>query len=80
MEYIPFLHANQIFNIACEEDLKFTEIRAILDKLLLENAFHLDDQEAVGHFKIEFEGDVFEVWVAEMEVFIHKVVGVEKSG
>ena len=72
MEYIPFLHANQIFNIACEEDLSFVEVRAILDLLLRENAFSLDTQEAKGHYHIDFDGAHFEVWVAEMDVFIHK--------
>ena len=74
MEYIPFLHANQVFSIACEEDLAFSDVRAILDALLEENAFNLALQETQAYYRIEFDESLFEVWVAEMSVFIRRLV------
>ena len=44
MESMPFLHANQVFNIFFWEDLAFAEVRAILDHLLSQQAFELDTQ------------------------------------
>jgi hypothetical protein len=73
MEYIPFLHANRIFNIACEEDLTFTEVRGILNALLQENAFDSVVQESDGNYQIDFDGTLFEVWVVEMDVFIRRL-------
>ncbi len=34
MDSMPFLHSNQVFNIVFDEDLAFSEVRAILDYLL----------------------------------------------
>ncbi len=72
MEFIPFLHASQIFNIAFEDDLEFFEVRAILDELLRENAFNAVEQQNKGHYRIEVAETFFEVWVAQMDVFIRK--------
>lgn len=72
MEFIPFLHASQIFNIACEDDLAFSEVRAILDELLQDNAFDSLVQQNKGHYRIEVDDSLFEVWVAQMDVFIRR--------
>ncbi len=73
MEFIPFLHASQIFNIACEDDLAFSEVRTILDRLLQENAFDLVVQQARAHYRIEVDEGLFEVWVAQMDVFVRRM-------
>ncbi len=69
---MPFLHANQVFNVSFFEDLTFTEVRAILDHLLDHNAFTPEVQEIQGLYQIEVEGCAFRVWVAEMDVIIKK--------
>ncbi len=70
MESMPFLHANQVFNIVFEQDLAFTEVRAILDYLLDRNAFSEDVQDADGYYLIDVEDAAFQVWVSEMDVVI----------
>ncbi len=72
MESMPFLHANQIFNISFEEDLAFSEVRAILDYLLSRNAFSRKVQETEGFYIIEVEDASFGVWVQEMDVIIER--------
>jgi len=72
MESIPFLHANQVFNIFFVEDLAFAEVRAILDELLAQSAFDLKIQEAQGFYKIELAESSFQVWVSEMDVIIQR--------
>ncbi|MDQ7781507.1 MAG: hypothetical protein RDU20_01425 [Desulfomonilaceae bacterium] len=72
MDSIPFLHANQIFNVMFFEDLTFTEVRSILDHLLERNAFDHEVQEIRGQYLIEAEGCDFKVWVAEMDVIIKR--------
>lgn len=72
MDSMPFLHANQIFNVTFFEDLTFTEVRAILDHLLDHGAFTPEVQEAHGLYLIDVEGCGFKVWVTEMDVIIKK--------
>jgi|WetSurMetagenome_2_1015567.scaffolds.fasta_scaffold991568_1 hypothetical protein len=72
MEFIPFLHAGQIFNIACEDDLAFSEVRAILDELLQDDAFDSAVQQGQGHYRIEVDESLFEVWVTQMDVFVRR--------
>jgi hypothetical protein len=72
MESMPFFHADQIFNIVFEQDLAFSEVRAILDYLLDSNAFSLEAQECEGHYMIDVEDAAFQVWVSEMNVIIEK--------
>jgi hypothetical protein len=72
MEFIPFLHASQIFNIGCEDDLAFSEVRAILDELLQDNAFDSEVQQSQGHYRIEVDDSLFEVWVVQTDVFIRR--------
>ncbi len=70
MESIEFLHANQSFVVTFEEDLAFSQVRAILDYLLSENAFHPDVQDSHGVYDIALDDARFKVWVAHMEVII----------
>ncbi len=69
---MPFLHANQVFNLTFFEDLTFTEVRSILDHLLDHNAFLPEVQEDTGFYRIVVEGCTFKVWVAEMDVIIKR--------
>jgi len=69
---MPFLHANQLFNVTFFEDLTFVEVRAILDHLLDRGAFTPEVQEIEGHYLIDVEGCAFTVWVTEMEVIIKR--------
>ena len=72
MESMPFLHANQVFNIFFLEDLAFAEVRAILDQLLAQNAFDLKTQETHGFYQIDLDESSFQVWVSEMDVIIER--------
>ena len=72
MESMPFLHANQVFNIFFWEDLAFAEVRAILDHLLSQQAFDLDTQEPQGFYQIDLDESSFQVWVSEMDVIIER--------
>jgi hypothetical protein len=72
MESIPFLHANQVFNIFFMEDLAFAEVRAILDHLLSQQAFDLDAQEPQDFYQIDLDESSFQVWVSEMDVIIER--------
>ncbi|MGO9566248.1 MAG: hypothetical protein ACLP5H_01780 [Desulfomonilaceae bacterium] len=72
MESMPFLHANQVFNIFFLEDLAFAEVRAILDQLLARNAFDLGTQETQGFYQIDLGESSFQVWVSEMDVIIER--------
>lgn len=71
MEFIPFLHSGRSFNIACEDDLEFKEVRSILDQLIELQAFDSDDIK--GSYRIDAEDNEFEVWVMEASVFIHRM-------
>jgi hypothetical protein len=72
METMPFLHSNQVFNIVFEDDLAFSEVRAILDYLLDRNAFSVDVQETAAYYAIDVEEGAFQVWVSEMDVIIER--------
>jgi len=72
MESIPFLHANQVFNIFFLEDLAFAEVRAILDHLLAQQAFDLNAQEPQDFYQIDLDESSFQVWVSEMNVIIER--------
>lgn len=72
MESVPFFHADHVFNIVFEQDLAFTEVRAILDYLLDCNAFSIEAQEREGYYMIHVEDAAFQVWVSEMDVTIEK--------
>jgi hypothetical protein len=72
MESIPFLHANQMFTITFEDDLSFTQVRAILDHLIAQNAFDPEVEAESGLYEIEVEEGSFKVWVTEMEVIVQK--------
>jgi hypothetical protein len=72
MESMPFLHANQVFNIFFLEDLAFTEVRAILDHLLAQQAFDLNTQESRDAYQIDLDESSFQVWVSEMDVIIER--------
>lgn len=72
MESMPFLHANKVFNIFFVEDLTFLEVRAILDYLLAQQAFDVNDQESQGFYQIDLDESSFQVWVSEMDVIIER--------
>ncbi|MFH1116019.1 MAG: hypothetical protein V1792_19065 [Pseudomonadota bacterium] len=72
MDSMPFLHADQVFNVIFFEDLTFTEVRSILDHLLDHNAFLPEVQEDAGLYHIDVEGYSFQVWVAQMDVIIKR--------
>jgi hypothetical protein len=72
MESIPFAHANQMFTITFEDDLSFTQVRAILDHLIAQNAFDHEVQAERGLYEIEVDEGSFKVWVTEMEVIVQK--------
>ena len=71
-ESIPFLHANQVFTIIFLEDLAFSEVRAILDHLLEQDAFLPENQDQGDFYLIEVQECSFQVWVTEMEVIIKR--------
>jgi hypothetical protein len=70
MESMPFLHGNQVFNIVFDQDLAFSEVRAILDYLLDRNAFCAEAQETADYYAIDVEDTAFQVWVSETDVII----------
>ena len=72
MDSIPFVHANQHFTILFVEDLAFTEVREILDRLLARDAFHPDVQKLVGRYRFQIEQSSFSVWVADKDVYIQR--------
>jgi hypothetical protein len=72
MESIPFLHANRIFNIFFVEDLAFSEVRAILDQLLEQDAFSWEIQANRICYHIILDHSSFQVWVAELDVIIER--------
>lgn len=72
MESMPFLHANQVFNIFFLEDLAFGEVRAILDHLIAQQAFDLSTQEPQDFYQIDLDESSFQVWVSEMDVIIER--------
>ncbi len=72
MESMPILHANQMFKIFFEEDLAFSEVRAVLDHLLDCNAFHADVQNGEIEYHIDVDQASFHVWVWEMDVIIQR--------
>ncbi|HMK34746.1 MAG TPA: hypothetical protein VK463_06750 [Desulfomonilaceae bacterium] len=69
---MPFLHANQVFTIVFEQDLAFTEVRAILDYLLDRNAFDQEVQNDEGYYAIDVGTEAFQVWVSELDVVIER--------
>ncbi len=75
MDTIPFLHANRIFTITFQDDLAFFEVRSILDSLLHRDAFDPAIQECAEVYSIKVDEVVFQVWVDEMHVVIHRVDG-----
>jgi hypothetical protein len=72
MESMPFLHANQVFNIFFLEDLAFAEVRAILDHLLAKDAFDIRIQETQASYHIDLDTSSFQVWVSETNVMIER--------
>jgi hypothetical protein len=72
MESMPFLHANQVFNIFFLEDLAFAEVRAILDHLLSQQAFDVNTEEPHGFYQIDLDESSFQVWVSELDVIIER--------
>ena len=72
MESMPILHANQIFTVLFEEDFSFAEVRAILDRLLSQNAFSGEVQQHQIEYYVDLEDSSFHVWVWEMDVFIQR--------
>lgn len=73
METMEFLHAGRIFTLLFVEDFTFVEVRAILDDLLEQNAFHSDVQEERNPFLIDVDGSSFRVWVSDMRVAIERL-------
>lgn len=73
MESIHFLHAEQLFNITFEQDLAFSEVRAILNYLLDRKAFSPEVEANEGYYSIDVEDASFQVWVYEMTVIIIRV-------
>jgi hypothetical protein len=73
MESIPFIHRDQAFTIVFEDDLAFTEVRAILDHLLDNDAFNCETQESRLRYIIAVEEQSFDVWVYESEVIVQRV-------
>ena len=72
MESMPILHANRLFTILFEDDLAFTEVRAVLDHLLDRNAFRDDVRESDIEYHIDLDQASFDVWVHEMDVIIQR--------
>ncbi|MBI5569929.1 MAG: hypothetical protein HY914_08300 [Desulfomonile tiedjei] len=72
MESMPILHANQMFTILFDEDFTFAEVRAILDRLLDQNAFDGEVQQHQIEYYIDLDHSSFHVWVREMDVYIHR--------
>ena len=72
LDSIDFLHANRIFKIFFREDLAFTEVRAILDHLIANEAFNSHIQQPVGCYQVELSHASFEVWVSNLDVLIER--------
>jgi hypothetical protein len=72
MDSMPFLHKNRIFTVTIFDDMAFTDVRAILDELLGQNAFDPEVQDAAGMYVIEREAVSFAVWVADLDVIIRR--------
>jgi hypothetical protein len=72
LESIPFLHANKMFTITLEDDLAFVVVRSILDQLLDSSAFDSEAQKYAEPYHINYDEEVFKVWVVEMEVIIQR--------
>lgn len=73
MDSIPFLHAGRAFKIIFEDDLAFTEVRAILDHLLAQNAFNMDVQGSrIESYSVDVEKSSFQVWVSAMDVVVQR--------
>jgi hypothetical protein len=72
MESMPILHANQIFTIFFEEDFAFSEVRAVLDHLLQEQAFSPEVQDNRIEHSVDLEVGSFQVWVRDMDVVIRR--------
>jgi hypothetical protein len=73
MDSMEFLHAGRIFTLLFLEDLTFSEVRAILDELMAQDAFHVDIQEMRNPFMIDVENCSFRVWVSDMRVAIERL-------
>jgi hypothetical protein len=73
MESMEFLHAGRIFTLLFVDDFTFSEVRAILDDLLAQNAFQGYVQEEGNPFLIDADGSSFRVWVSEMRVAIERL-------
>lgn len=43
IEKIPFLHKQRMYNIVIEQDIAFTALHCILDKLIGQGAFMADE-------------------------------------
>ncbi len=72
METMPILHANRLFTIIFDDDLAFSEVRAVLNHLLERNAFHTDVPEDESEYHIDLDQASFHVWVREMNVIIQR--------
>ena len=72
MDSIPFIHNNQVFTIIYEDDLAFTDVRAILEHLLDHDAFSTDSQETRPRYIISVDKQSFNVWVSETDVIIQR--------
>jgi hypothetical protein len=72
MDSMPILHANRVFTIHIEDDLAFTEVRAVLDHLLERQAFALQGEDSQNSYLIDLEAASFEVWVWELDVVIRR--------
>ncbi len=74
MEVYPFHHKNLFFNVITDYDLRFTEIRNILDQLLEKEAFHEEGNAGdCGNLYILRAEDIeYEVDVKGYEVVVYR--------
>ncbi len=73
MESTPFIHENRLFQLFFEDDLEFRVVREIIDNLLKLDAFNPQVQEISESYSMSSQGQMFEVWVSEMHIFIKKI-------
>lgn len=75
MDVYPISHKNLIFNVITDQDLRFTEIRKLLDYLLDENAF-FPDEDALSDmpkiYEVQIDDYHYVVDVLNFEVAIYK--------
>jgi len=68
IEKIPFLHRDRMYNIIVDEDLSFTELHYILDRLIEKSAFESDPDTEL--YYITYEDTHYTIGVDGMDVMI----------